>query len=433
MSFLARFSLKNRGLIALVAIVISLFGAFAIPSLKQQLLPSLEFPAAFVMAPYPGASPEIVEQQVAEPIENSLKAIAGVKSVSSTSSEGAATVQVEMEFGTDLTTAVSQMQTALGRIATQLPDDVEPTVFAGSTADLPAIVLAATAQDGGDLRALATRLDQVVVPELQGIDGVRTVEVTGTRDQHVVITPDLAKLAAAKVPPTAIAAALQANGVSVPAGTVTDADRSLTVQVGSPLAGLEDLRTLPVAATGGTMVPLGTVATVAQEEAAATSFTRTNGEPSLGISITATPDGNAVAISHEVSDRLADLGEASDARLSVVFDQAPFVEKSIDSLTTEGALGLVFAVIVILVFLLSRAVDAGHRRVDPAVRAGRADRALARRLLPQPAHAGRSHHRDRAGGRRLDRRSREHQAPSRVRGGQARTRSWREYARSPAR
>lgn len=85
MSLLARFSLANRGLVALIAVVITAFGAFAVPSLKQQLLPSLEFPAAFIVAPYPGAGPEIVESQVTEPIENALQGIPGLDQVTSTS------------------------------------------------------------------------------------------------------------------------------------------------------------------------------------------------------------------------------------------------------------------------------------------------------------------------------------------------------------
>ncbi len=93
MSLLARLSLANRGLVALIAIIVTGFGAFAIPSLKQQLLPSLEFPAAFIFASYPGASPEIVEQRVTEPIENAVQGIAGLDEVTSTTSEGTATVQ----------------------------------------------------------------------------------------------------------------------------------------------------------------------------------------------------------------------------------------------------------------------------------------------------------------------------------------------------
>ncbi|MGW1447709.1 efflux RND transporter permease subunit [Micromonospora sp. NPDC002411] len=350
MSLLARFSLANRGLIALIAVVTTVFGAFAVPSLKQQLLPSLEFPAAFIVAAYPGAGPEIVESQVTEPIENALQGIPGLDKITSTSREGSATVQVTYEFGTDLDDVVNKMQTALSRINAQLPESVDPQVIAGSTDDLPAVVLAAAGTADG--RALAEKLRATVVPELEGIEGVRTVEVTGTRDDVVVVTPDPAKLAAAKIQPTAIGAALKTNGVAVPAGAVTSGALALPVQVGSPIGTIEDLRGI-VVAPGAAPVRLGDVAMVEQQLAPATAITRTNGKDSLGIAVTASPDGNAVQISHEIRDRLADLKDASGAELTVVFDQAPFVEKSIESLTTEGLLGLVMAVIVILVFLLS--------------------------------------------------------------------------------
>jgi HAE1 family hydrophobic/amphiphilic exporter-1 len=102
-------------------------------------------------------------------------------------------------------------------------------------------------------------------------------------------------------------------------------------------------------------VKLGDVATVKLEPEAATSITRTNGEPSLGLSITMSNDGNAVAISHAVRDKLPKLEEAlgGGSEITVIFDQAPAVERSIDDLTTEGLLGLLFAVIIIMVFLLS--------------------------------------------------------------------------------
>ncbi|HEV7712200.1 MAG TPA: efflux RND transporter permease subunit, partial [Asanoa sp.] len=115
MSLLARLSLANRGLVALIAVVITLFGVFTLPQLKQQLLPSLEFPGAFIIATYPGASPDVVEQQVTEPLENSIQGIDGLDKVNSTSREGSATVQVSYEFGTDLDNAVNQMQTAINR------------------------------------------------------------------------------------------------------------------------------------------------------------------------------------------------------------------------------------------------------------------------------------------------------------------------------
>jgi HAE1 family hydrophobic/amphiphilic exporter-1 len=351
MPSLARLSLANRSLVALIAVVVTAFGAFAIPSLKQQLLPSLEFPAAFIVATYPGAAPEIVEERVTEPIESGVQGVAGVDEVTSTSRMGSATVQVAFEFGTDVDDAVTKLQGALGRLGTRLPAGVEPQVFAGGTDDLPAVVLAASG--GGDERALAGTLNRTVVPEFADIDGVRTVEVTGGRDEVVLITPDPAKLTASRVDARAIGAALQANGIAVPAGGLTQDDQTRTVQVGTPIGSVDDLRTLWVTGANGANVRLGDVATVTQQLAEPTGFTRTNGRDSLGIEVVAAPGGNAVEISREIRERLDALKAASGAELTVVFDQAPFVEKSIDSLTTEGLLGLLMAVLVILVFLLS--------------------------------------------------------------------------------
>jgi HAE1 family hydrophobic/amphiphilic exporter-1 len=349
MSFLARLSLANRGLVAIIAIVVLGFGAIAIPKLKQQLIPSINFPAAFVVASYPGVSPDIVETQVTEPIESALQSVPGLTDVTSTTREGVSTVQVSFDFGSSIDDITNKMNTAISRIRTQLPSTVDPQVIAGSTDDLPAVVLAASRT--GDQIAFAQQLNEVVVPELQGIAGVRQVEVTGAETQNVLITLNPAKAFPAGVNAQTLTATLKSNGVSFPAGTLTEGDKSLAVQVGGTLATLDDLKNLSVTPTA----KLGDVATVELKTVEATSITRTNGKPSLGIAVTAAPDGNAVKISHAVRDKLADLEKqlGGDTRITSVFDQAPFVESSIKSLSTEGALGLLFAVLVILIFLVS--------------------------------------------------------------------------------
>src|SRR6478735_2690058 len=159
MTALARLSLANRSLVIMIAVVLSAFGAFAIPSLKQQLLPSLSFPGAFVVAPYMGASPEIVEEQVTKPIEDSFQGIEGVTEVTSTSQEGMSQVQVAFEYGTDIDAAVAKMQQAVSRIGAQLPDGVDPQVLAGGTDDIPVLVLAVGT--GGDERAMADKLQRI--------------------------------------------------------------------------------------------------------------------------------------------------------------------------------------------------------------------------------------------------------------------------------
>ncbi|WP_410639920.1 efflux RND transporter permease subunit [Amycolatopsis sp. lyj-346] len=355
MSVLARLSLRNRSLIGLLALVVVGFGAFALPQLKQQLFPSLQFPQAQIVTAYPGASPDAVDRQVSEPLEGGLQGLKGLEQLTSTSSDGVSRVVAQFEFGTDIDTAVSQIQQVVNQLRPRLPQNTEPAVSAGSTDDLPVVLVAAGTT--GDPQALAPALTDQVAPELRKIDGVRTVAVTGVRQPRVTITLDYAKLAAAGVDPASIATTLQTAGAAVPAGTLTENGKTLSVQVGGEQTTVDSLRNLYLtpgaAARGRGPVKLGDVADVQAGFAPPTSITRTNGKPSLGLSVTMVDNGNAVAISDAVRDKLPDLGKKTGAEMSVVFDQGTPVKDAISGLTTEGLLGLAFAVVVILLFLLS--------------------------------------------------------------------------------
>ncbi|MFF9686203.1 efflux RND transporter permease subunit [Streptomyces sp. NPDC014623] len=359
MSWLSRFSLAQRALIGLISIVALVFGAIAIPQLKQQLLPTIELPMVSVLAPYQGASPDVVEKQVVEPLENAIKAVDGVEGITSTASEGSAVVMASFDFGDEGTEQlVADIQQAVNRAGSQLPEDVDPQVIAGSTDDLPTVVLAVTSDK--DQQALAGQLDRTVVPALEDIEGVGQVTVDGVRDLQVSVVPDDRKLAAAGLDTASLSQALQAGGATLPAGSFSESGRSRTVQVGGAFSSLEQIEDLKVSAADpaggrGKPVRVGDIATVEQEPAAAVSLTRTNGRPSLAVMATMDQDGSAVAISDAVQDKLPGLRKdlGAGAELTVVSDQGPAVSKSISGLTTEGALGLLFAVVVILVFLAS--------------------------------------------------------------------------------
>ncbi|MFF8244888.1 efflux RND transporter permease subunit [Streptomyces griseus] len=362
MSWLSRFSLAQRALIGLISIVALVFGAIAIPQLKQQLLPTIELPMVSVLAPYQGASPDVVEKQVVEPLENSLKAVDGVEGITSTASEGNALIMATFDFGDEGTKQlVADIQQAVNRARAQLPDGVDPQVVAGSTDDIPTVVLAVTSDK--DQQVLADQLDRTVVPALQDIEGVGQVTVDGVRDLQVSVVPDDKKLAGAGLDAGTLAQALQAGGATVPAGAFSESGKSRPIQVGGAYTSLQQIEDLQVVAKNpagagdrpGEPVRLGDVAEVKQEPSTAVSITRTNGRPSLAVMATMDKDGSAVAISDAVKDKLPDLRKdlGEGAELTVVSDQGPAVSKSISGLTTEGALGLVFAVVVILVFLAS--------------------------------------------------------------------------------
>ncbi|MFI6102538.1 efflux RND transporter permease subunit [Streptomyces sp. NPDC051310] len=354
MSWLSRFSLAQRALIGLMSIVAIVFGAIAIPQLKQQLLPSIELPMVSVLAPYQGASPDVVEKQVVEPLESAIKAVDGITGITSTASEGNAVIMATFDYGDESTKQlVADVQQAVNRARVQLPENVDPQVVAGSTDDIPTVVLAATSDK--DPQALADQLERTVVPALEDIDGVGQVSIDGVQDLQVSVTPDTAALAKAGLDTMALAEALKSGGATVPAGSFSEDGKSRTVQVGGGFTSLSRIQDLRIPSGKGGAVRLADVATVKEEESARVSITRTNGKPSLAVMATMDNDGSAVAISDAVRDKLPELREdlGSGAELTVVSDQGPAVSKSISGLTTEGALGLLFAVLVILVFLAS--------------------------------------------------------------------------------
>ncbi|MBC7519136.1 MAG: efflux RND transporter permease subunit [Microbacteriaceae bacterium] len=357
MHFLSVFSLRNRALIALVTIVVAIFGSIALTSLKQELIPSVTFPRLVVITNYPGAAPEVVDTDVSGKIEQAIQAVPGIKDTTATSSTNLSSVSASFNFGTDLATAEQKVTLAINRIKSTLPSGVDPQVITGSIDDLPVVQIAVTSNRSAD--DLSLLLQNRTINDLLQLDGVRAADLLGTTKQRVSITPDVAKLRAAGISNKNIRDALDANGSLLPTGSITEGGNTLTIQSGARLTSADAIGTLPLvgakSATPGTVVTIAEVATVVVASDPITGISRVNGKPSLTVAVTKTPDGNTVSVSKEVNALIPslekDLGQ--NTKFTVVFDQAPFIQQSIDSLATEGALGLLFAVIVILIFLLS--------------------------------------------------------------------------------
>ncbi|TSD11153.1 efflux RND transporter permease subunit [Curtobacterium sp. KBS0715] len=422
MHLLSVFSLRNRALIALVTIVVAVFGGIALSSLKQELIPSVEFPQVAIVSAYPGATPEVVSNDVSTKIEQAIQVVPDLESTSATSSTGQSVVSASFQYGSNLASAEDKIQTAVNALS--LPDSVQTQIVTGSFDDLPVLQVAVSAS--GNQEQLVDRLQASAIPDLEKLDGVRQADVFGNPGRRVVITPNQDELAARGLTQTAISDALDDNGTLIPGGTITEDGSTLSVQTGERIASLEDIRALPLTssssssgssgssgsdgsgsgaagaagttssgdgtaagatgtgatgdgatgtgtgttgtgATGGTATggsttaatptdtTLGDVAKVAITESPRTSISRVDGQQALTISITKAQEANTVDVSETVRDALPGIEDKieGDPRFTVVFDQAPYIQQSIDSLAEEGLLGLAFAVIVILVFLLS--------------------------------------------------------------------------------
>ncbi len=352
---LTRLSLANRALISLITIMVAGVGLFSMVNLKQELIPSIEFPQATILTVAPGASPEVVDEQISLPISKAAQGIPGVEQVVADSSGSMSIVSVSYKFGTDSDKFTSSLDRALATLKSTLPEDASPEILSANVADLPIMFI--TASSDAPIADLSANLTQIALPELESLGGVGAVSVSGAESQRITITPDQQKLATAGLSSADINDLLQANGMTLPVGTLTEDGEMLSVQSGTPLSSLEDLESLPLASQTepGSVLTLGSVATVEVITEDKTSITRTNGQESLSLSVTAGADADLVAVSHDIDELLerlpAELG--NNTELTVLFSQAEFIEESVSDLATEGLLGLGFAVLVILVFLLS--------------------------------------------------------------------------------
>ncbi|HEX6479120.1 MAG TPA: efflux RND transporter permease subunit [Ktedonobacteraceae bacterium] len=367
MVFLSRFSLANRSLIALASITVVLVGFVVLPLLKQDELPPVTYPAIELITAYPGATPEQVEQDVTTPLEENIRGLQQVQQVTSQSSGRLSLITVLYNDGTDLDTAQQKLAAQVRQVQPALPANVTPELQAFNPADLPILLLTVTSTE--DVQVLAPALNQYVLPALQGVSGVGAITITGVRQQVVTVNLDLHKLQTYGISLDQVQQALQANNMTIPAGEVTSNDQTFAIRVGNTFNSLQDLENLivgragnpspgpgqPSSNAGTRQVSLGDIASIKEDLAPASTLTRVNGKPSLGIAITKTADGNTVAISQAIKAQLPDLETklGHHARITILDDQALAIQASIAGLVREGLLGAGFAILVILLFLLS--------------------------------------------------------------------------------
>ncbi|WP_164742775.1 efflux RND transporter permease subunit [Brevibacterium linens] len=352
MRFLTRLSLKNRALIALISVVAVIFGVIGAGALKQELFPSLDNPQATVTASYEGATPEAVESEVTDPLEGALTALPEVEDMTSTSSAGSAQITVGTKYGDDSDDVVRALQRAVSQVQPTLPDGVEPNVMMMGTDDIPVLALSVTSDADED--QLAANLEDMVEPELKKVDGVSQVQIAGATTKQVEISIRRDDLEDEGANLDEVAGILQSNGVPTSAGELKGADGTAPVEVGTRIRSIDAIKDLVISGKDGP-IQVSDVADVKLVDEPVESISRTNGQPSLSVSVMKESDANTVDVSHAVADKLPELEKMMGENTEFVsaFDQAPFIEQSIHDLLNEGGLGLIFAVLVILVFLLS--------------------------------------------------------------------------------
>ena len=349
MSRLTNLSLAHRTVVLLLALLAIGLGVYTTTALKQELIPSLDLPRGSVITVYPGASPELVESEVSKPIEAAVKGVEGVTTVTSKSSSSVSQVTMQWEYGNDPDKIAADISSAIDSISNTLPD-VDPQVITGSFDDIPVLIVALSSD--ADPATVSQQTDDIVVPELKSLAGVRDVTVGGEQAHEVIVTYNEKKVRDAGVDPGTISQLFMANSTAFPSGTIRTDNSNLDVQTGKTYSSLGDIENLYLQGTDGP-VQVKSVATVEELPVETTSISRVNGRSALTLSITKNSGANTVTVAHEVKDTLDRLqGQLGNgASFALVFDQAPFIEQSIHDLSVEGGIGLAMAVLVIMLFL----------------------------------------------------------------------------------
>lgn len=359
-------SLKNRAFVALLSLVIAVLGVFSMATLKQELIPSVDLPQVNIVAVSAGATSEQIDERIASPIEAQLQTIPEVTGTQTTSSSSFASITIELEYGTDLSRATNKIEQAVDAGSANFPENTTTEVISGGTSMIPLSYIVVTSE--GSPIETAERIRNTLLPALDQVNGLANVELIGAPEQQIEIRVDQAAVAERNISATAINEALEDNGLAVPVGSLVEGESSLDVTVGKQITSVDELKKIPVAAsaddaaagtpaagTPATVYPLSEIASVEMKEADSTMVGRLNGEDAVAIILYPTASANLVETSNEVSDVLTEIGPVigGNTEFTTLFDQAPYITDSVKALAKEGILGLVFAVIVILIFLLS--------------------------------------------------------------------------------
>jgi HAE1 family hydrophobic/amphiphilic exporter-1 len=357
---LTELAVRRASVTFLLAAAVFVAGALSWGSLKSELLPDIDFPIVTVITPYSGAGTTDVAEQVTKPVERTLSGVARVTSLRSTSAAGLSIVVADFSYGTDIKATVADIEASLR--SSGLPFGVSPLVTTLNINAFP--ILSFTVQGSGSTEVGALVRDEVV-PELAGIPGVASVDTTGGDLERVEVTLDPLKLAAYGISVQQVSGVLQANDLTSPSGTIVNGDATLPVTTSHRFRTIDEIRDLivgfeqvpPQAGSGAQPAPkpiaIGDLGTVEFTRDPAAGTSRTDGTPSVALSVVKSSDANTVDVTKAVEARMADLAGRLDLTVVYAFRSADFIEQSIEGLVREGGLGAAFAVFIIFMFLLN--------------------------------------------------------------------------------
>ncbi len=331
------------------------FGLVALFRLQTDEFPDIDAPIVFVGVVYPGASPEQVEREVVDRIEDRVAAISGLDKLNSTATDGFAQIVVQFDFDKPVDQATQDVRDAISAVRAQLPTEiVEPIIQRFDPAALPIVSLALTSNSLTPAQ-LTQIADQTIGGDLRSIPGVAQVNVAGADSATLNVVLDPARLAAAGVGVDQVVAALRAQNLAAPVGQITGPITERAIRLEGRLARPEDFARLTVAQRNGVAIPLGQVATVEAGSAERRSAARYNGREAIGLDVVKAKGYSTTQVSDAVRARLERLRARlpAGASVEVVRDAGERVENSVRNVQAALVEGAVLTVLVVFLFLNS--------------------------------------------------------------------------------
>ncbi len=352
---IASLSIRRPVLASVLSIVLLLFGAVGFSLLGLREYPSVDPPIVNVSTSYVGANADVIATMITEPLEESINGIAGIRTLTSSSSDGRSSITVEFNIDEDMEAAANDVRDRVSRVLNRLPQDCDPPVVVKQDADADAILSLALQSDNRSLIELTDFAINVFKERLQTISGVSDIRIFGEKRYAMRLQLYPERLTAFQIAPTDIRNALTRENVELPSGRIEGYERELTIRTLGRLTSEEDFNNLLIKESDGVLVRLKDVGrAVLTAENLKSSLRGEDGVQQIALAIQPQPGSNHIAIADEFYKRVEQLKNEvpKDLKMFLIHDSTVNIRKGITEV--EETIFFAFGLVVLVIFVFLR-------------------------------------------------------------------------------
>ncbi len=341
--------LKRPVTTVLCVLCLMVFGCISLFSSTMELTPEMNMPMMVISTVYVGASPEDVDELLTKPVENEVGELSGIDAITSVSSENSSLVLLQYDYGTDMDKAYSDLKKKIDALESSLPEDaMAPVIMEFDINSSPSMVMAV---NNSGVNNLYNYVEDTIVPELEKISCIASVDLSGGQAEYVRIQLIPEKLAQYHLSINSVANAVSGASFSIPAGATQVGSQDLTVSAGVTYDTVDSLKEIPITTPSGDIVYLDDIAFVVSTEKETSSIGRYNGQDTVSVSIQKQQKSSAQEVSREASKLMNKL-KASDENLDmvVVYDASDQIEGALTSVFQTMILAVVVSMLIIFLF-----------------------------------------------------------------------------------